>query len=77
MPKHSKTRATTDEPSTTQAVGSASRNRHDAINMLMVIDLACENLLAQLAPGDPIREDIEQIAEARRQLVIYLDDKST
>lgn len=49
------------------------RRRHDAVNLLMVIDLACESLLQRLSPTDPLRDDIEQIAEARSRLLLYFE----
>lgn len=52
-----------------------ARRRHDALNLLMVIDLSCESLLQRLAPGDPMREEVEQIAEARAQLAAYFETR--
>ena len=52
-----------------QPEGDPSARRHEAMNLLMLIDLACENLLQMLPPGDPLREDVRQIVEARERLV--------
>jgi hypothetical protein len=54
----------------------AARRRHDAVNLLMVIDLACESLLQQVGLDDPMREDLDQIVEARRQLMALADEGS-
>lgn len=52
---------------------SLSTFRHEALNLLMVIELACENLLDELPGSNTLREDVLQIAEAKKRLVKLLE----
>ncbi|MDA8018591.1 MAG: hypothetical protein MPN21_14215 [Thermoanaerobaculia bacterium] len=54
-----------------------SNLRHAALNLLMVIELSCEGLLRSLPAEHPGRENVEQIAEARRQLSELMDNAGT
>lgn len=50
--------------------------RHEALNLLMVIDLACESLQHSLPHGHRSRDDVEQIATAQRRLAELIDRAS-
>lgn len=55
-------------------ITSLSELRHEALNLLMVIELACENLLEENPGSGSLREDVQQIAEAKRRLVKLLEE---